>query len=615
MKLRELKIKNFRSYREEVSVGIDDLTIIIGRNDAGKSSLLDALDIFFNEAAISPDDACVQGDNTDVRITCVFSELPDALVLDEQHPTSLQNEYLVRADGLFEVCKVYNCSGAKSKQSGIFAKANHPTAPGCNDLLALKIAPLRTRAADSGVDLAGVNQTIKTELREAIWNHADNLALGLSEVDLSAEAGKTVWDQIQNHLPIYALFKSDRPSTDQDGEAQDPMKAAIKEAVRGHEAQLNALMATVRSELESVAQKTVEKIQEMSPDLANTLTPTVKNKPWDSLFSVSLSGEEGISINKRGSGARRLVLLNFFRAKAEDASRSRRTGTIYAVEEPETSQHPNHQLMLLDAFVDLTTQDTAQVLLTTHNPTLARKVERRSLRFITMQDGYPVVHTGENDATLQAIKATLGVLPDHDVRVFVGVEGKWDIEFLKRIAKVLRAEDPAIPDIEAAEASGVLVFIPLGGSNMELWASRLAGLNLPEIYFTDRDAALPSNPKYHVHLEAWNARPNCCAFCTNKRELENYLHPAAVRSIEPLFPIAIADFDDVPMLFAEAAHTAEANAPAWANVTADRKKAKASNAKKRLNRDCVDSMTPQLLQERDPDGEIVSWLRRIAAHL
>ena len=594
---------------------IDELTIFIGKNDAGKSSLLDALDIFFNDKPISQDDACVHGDQTDVRITCAFSELPEELILDDQHPSSLRSEHLIRDDGLFEVCKVYNCNSTKPKQTKIFARATHPTKAGCNDLLALKIAALKSRANELEIDLTGVNQTIKTELRKAIWEQSGDLAPEISEVDLSAETGKTVWDQIQTHLPVYALFKSDRPSTDQDGEAQDPMKAAIKEAVRGHEEQLNALLATVTSELEAVAQKTVEKIQEMSPDLANSLTPTVKNKAWDSLFSVSLSGDDGISINKRGSGTRRLVLLNFFRAKAEDASLGRGTGTIYAVEEPETSQHPNHQLMLLDAFQDLTIQGTAQVILTTHNPTLVRKVEQKSLRFISSLSGTPVIQNGDSDTTLQAIKSTLGVLSDHDVRIFVGVEGKWDIEFLKGIAKVLRVADTTIPDIEVEEGAGKLVFIPLGGSNMELWISRLAGLDLPEIYLTDRDVAPPRPPKYHAHLTEWNARQNCSAFCTSKRELENYLHPTAIQSVAPQFPNFINDFDDVPMMLAETIYSAESEAIPWNEVKDDNKKRKASKAKRRLNQECVEAMTPQLLSASDPSGEIAQWLREIGKHL
>jgi predicted ATP-dependent endonuclease of OLD family len=110
----------------------------------------------------------------------------------------------------------------------------------------------------------------------------------------------------------------------------------------------------------------------MSPNLANELNPTVKSKNWDSLFGVSLTGDGNIPINKRGSGTRRLVLINFFRAKAEEASTSRSTGVIYAIEEPETSQHPDHQIMLLEALEGMADEGRCQVLLTTHTPMLAR---------------------------------------------------------------------------------------------------------------------------------------------------------------------------------------------------------------------------------------------------
>ena len=615
MKLTELKLQNFRGYQNETSITFEDLTVIIGRNDAGKSTLLDALDIFFNDEIPSQDDACVHGNNTDVRISCIFSDLPPEIILDDQHPTTLQDEYLVRPDGLLEVCKIYNCSTAKPKQSRIFARANHPTAEGYSELLTLKLNPLKAQANTLGVNLQDVNQTIKTDLRRAIWLHAPDLALANTEVDLSAETGKTAWDQIQIHLPVFALFKSDRASTDQDEEAQDPMKAAIKETIKGHAEQLGGLIEQVKTELETLVNKTVEKIQEMSPDLANTLNPQVTNKPWDSLFSVKLFGDNGIAINKRGSGTRRLVLLNFLRAKAEDAATNRGTGAIYAVEEPETSQHPNHQLMLLEAFQELTVQGNVQVVLTTHTPTLARKIDRNCLRFVMLDNGNPVIQHGNDDATLTRIKTTLGVLADHDVKVFLGVEGKWDIEFLKRISKTIHVTDPTVPDLEAAENSGKLVLIPLGGSSMELWASRLAGLDRPEIYITDCDTPPPGLPKYHAHIAAWNARPNCAAHCTSKRELENYLHPAVIQAIAPQFPNAIADFDDVPLMLAEALHNAEHAAPAWNTVTPENKKRKASKAKKRLNQECVDAMTHPLLLATDPNGEIIQWLREIGNHL
>jgi hypothetical protein len=393
------------------------------------------------------------------------------------------------------------------------------------------------------------------------------------------------------------------------------MKAAIKETVKAHEAQLNGVIDKVKTELERLAKRTVEKIQEMSPELAKTLNPQVKTKNWDSLFSVSLSGDDGIAINKRGSGTRRLILLNFFRAKAEDAAQARGTGAIYAIEEPETSQHPNHQLMLLDAFQELTEQGYAQVILTTHTPTLARKVDRNCLRLVIIDAGHPRIHLGSEDATLESIKSTLGVLPDHDVKIFLGIEGKWDIEFLKRISKIIHATDPTVPDFNEAEASGALVFIPLGGSSMELWAVRLAGLDRPEFYITDRDKAPPAQPKYHRHITDWNARANCTACSTTKKELENYLHPDAIKSIAPSFPNAIADFDDVPLVLAQTLHTADANAPAWNTVTEDNKEEKARRAKRRLNQECVDKMTVALLAQSDPNGEITGWLKAVGAKL
>lgn len=610
MRLVEVKLTNFRGYAEETCVSIDLLTVLIGRNDAGKSSILDALDIFFNDSSIERDDCCVRTDSTDVRIACVFDDLPTSLVIDEQHPTSLQSEFLLRGDGRLEIVKVYDCNAAKGKSAGVFARALHPNVGGIDDLLSLKIGELRTKSQQLGVDLTGVNQAIKAQLRRAIRDQSPDLELSEREVSLKKEAGKEVFDQIQFYMPVYALFKSDRASTDQDAEAQDPLKTAIREAIRRREVDLNSVIDAIKEELAAVADRTVEKIREMNPDLANQLHPTVKTKNWDTLFNVTLTGEDDIPINKRGSGTRRLILLNFFRAKAEDTSRDKGAGVIYAVEEPETSQHPNHQIMLLDAFEDLVAQGRCQVLVTTHTPTLARRVDRNALRLVTMMNNKPIIEHGADDATLKKITQTLGVLADHDVKVFFGVEGKHDISFLKHLSAILASTEPDIPDLGRAEQQGSLVFVPLGGSNLELWVTRLQGLNRPEFYLTDRDNTPPQQPKYYQQVVDWNAR-GCTAWVTGRSELENYLHLSVVAAIAADYTGTGADFDDVPLLLAEAVHTAAQNVPAWAAVPDDRKREKASAAKRRLNNECVCAMTPELLSEADPGDEVRNWLRAI----
>ena len=52
MRLESVSIANFRCYQQEVTVWFNDLTTFIGKNDIGKSSVLEALEIFFNNEGI-----------------------------------------------------------------------------------------------------------------------------------------------------------------------------------------------------------------------------------------------------------------------------------------------------------------------------------------------------------------------------------------------------------------------------------------------------------------------------------------------------------------------------------------------------------------------------------
>ena len=48
MKIKNLKIKNFRGYCGEIAINFDEFTALVGKNDIGKSSIMEALDVFFN---------------------------------------------------------------------------------------------------------------------------------------------------------------------------------------------------------------------------------------------------------------------------------------------------------------------------------------------------------------------------------------------------------------------------------------------------------------------------------------------------------------------------------------------------------------------------------------
>lgn len=619
MKLRQLKLKNFRCYQEETVIAFDDLTVLVGKNDAGKSTIFDALDIFF-EVKNAPDkeDLSVFSKDGNISISCTFEDYPSQLVIDTQRPTAFASEYLLNEANLVEITKIYDCTINRPRLVNVFAIAIHPTAEPYNDLHTLNNDRLKQRATSLGIDLSSVNLSVNTELRGAIWAHADDLRLQKTEVSLfQATESKKVWEQIKRSLPIYALFKSDRTSTDQDAEAQDPMKTAVKEAIRVQEDELNRIADVVRNEVQEVANRTVEKLREMNPELASQLTPRVSNKNWDTLFSVNLTGDEDIPINKRGSGTRRLVLLNFFRAKVEREAEGMSTGLIYAIEEPETSQHPHNQVMLVNALEELAEHEECQVFLSTHTPVLARRFNHDVLRLVTNDAAGPVIHDGSEESTIKEIVESLGVLPDHNVKAFFGVEGKHDISFLKIISRRLHGSNTAIPDLSAEEEAGRLVFVPLGGSSLNIWVSRLEELHRPEFYLVDRDNPPPQQPKHQSFVDEIAERENCKSWITNRKELENYIHPKVIRASYPNYSGTGDCFEDVPELFAQAVHEASESNVDWKDIKADDKKLgkKVSSAKRKLNSEFVAKMTPDLLSTIDTQDEVRSWLETVGAAL
>lgn len=618
MKLVRLTVENFRCYAAPISVRLGDLTALVGRNDIGKSTLMDALAIFFDVAKPDKDDACKSGDPKQMRITCEFESIPSELVVDADFPTTLTAEHLLSPTGTFVVQKTYNGSIGTPSVTSVEALAQHPTAARYTDLLSLKKADLANRANELGVDLEGIDRRVNALVRGAIWASCADLEKAEVAVPLDAEGGKQVWAALQPYLPTFALFKSDRASTDQDSEAQDPLKAAIREAVKAVEVELQKVQEFVETEVKKIAEATVEKLREMDPSIAETLNPVVSTKKWDTLFSTSITGDEGIPLNKRGSGVKRLVLLNFFRAKAEkDASEKNASSVIYAIEEPETSQHPRNQRLLLNALRDLSMGDGRQVIITTHTPMLARYLDEADLRFIKRtDDGVREIIEGSPVAS-EDIAKSLGVLPDHNVKIFVGMEGPHDITFLKGISRMLVAAGEDIPDLEQLELDGELVFVPLGGSNLALWASRLAPFNRPEFHICDRDNQPPADPKYAAHIVAINARADCQAVATQKRELESYIHHEAIceayaqNQIAINFPGPFADFDDVPSVVAQAVHAVNGDGP-WGDIDEEKRRKKESKVKRQLNAAAVRQMTVARLAHTDPNDEIRGWLATIS---
>lgn len=524
MKLRKLKLVNFRGYQNN-SFDISNLNVIIGKNDVGKSTIIDALDIYFNDVAIDINDLNVHIPNQDskfIEISCCFEVDPlEQITLDssENTATCLEDEYLLNRDGQLEISKRYDCSGGKIGKPSMKLIAKHPNNFD-TPLIALKINELKRIARENGIN--SNNDSIKKEIRKAIFEQTSNLTFDEEFVIETSVKDTDIIDLFQkfkDNFPSYMPFRADRTNTDKDKEVNDTTKAITKTVVVGMESEFQAIKNQINEKIQEIASKTLEKLKTFDKNIANTLKPEIDSKALESLFSFTFSCDDGISFNKRGSGVKRLMLLSFFLADAERKNTNNKN-VIYAIEEPETSQHPDFQIMLMNTLKQLSEATDRQILLTTHTPEIVKMVNKDNLIFVQKSDNNSVLVQQNNNIDLKKVADTLGILPFVSYKGVIFVEGTTDITFLKNLNKLTELKD--IIDINQ------FTFIPLYGcGNVDTWIKEdyLRDSNVKCLYFKDRDDNTP------VTI----IQPNNI-IKTTKREIENYIpHEVIENRFEFLF--------------------------------------------------------------------------------
>lgn len=532
MKISKLELINFRGYRN-VPVEFDEnFNVIIGKNDIGKSTILEALEIFFNNETIKID----IGDHNVYAVDEEFMSIEVCFYPEDKEytidtvPTDLKKEFLLNADNNLAVKKVWDCSKDKLTATSLktYLVCNYPTVFE-TPLISMKIADLKKLLTDykDHLDVNEVKKNKSSSIRQAIYEVENTNDLEIINLPIDKEDGKKIWESLKLDLPLFFIFQSDRANKDSDKEVQDPLKAITKTAISQLQAELDAVKEQIRIKAEELGLKTLEKLKEMSPEIADVLSPEMTHKPWESLFSFSFNCDDGIPINKRGSGVRRLILLNYFRAEAERKNAEDRN-VIYAIEEPETSQHPTWQIELFNALVELSDNENTQVLITTHSPSLAGLVNTDKLRFINRIEGLPVVQKGTEE-NLGTISETLGMLPNVSlaienlgIQAILCLEGPTDVEFFSHVGKLFGLD---------LENDDRILTIFLGGGTLMHWVNKnyLAKLNKPEIHIYDNDVS-----KYQIAVDQVNQRDGSWAALTNMLEVENYVHPRLIKEVYPI---------------------------------------------------------------------------------
>ncbi|WP_297579550.1 ATP-binding protein [uncultured Helicobacter sp.] len=508
MKLVKIKIENFRSY-DNVEVELSNLSVIVGQNDVGKSTLLDALNIFFENEKPLHNDNNIFSQKEEIIITAFFeADKQMEIFLDsaesEKTQTTLIDEYLLDNNGLLQIKKVW--AGGKPKNT--FIVANYPS-NWEKPLIILKINDLKKLIDDE----SEVNRSIKKEMRKYLFQ-TNTLEFKLQEIDVSSKDTDiiSVYEKLKTNLPKYALFKADRTNTDKDSEVTNIAKAIAQNAVGQVEEKFEEIKQEVKNKIQEFSDLTLEKLKGFNKEIADTLSVSMQDKALETIFSYEFKSDSEIPLNKRGSGIKRLFLLSFFLA---DSERQNITNMIYAIEEPETSQHPNFQKMIIETLQKISQQENRQILITTHTPEIIKMVNKEEVIFIKKDANNKRNILQNQTLNTKEIINTLGILPYISYKGVMFVEGETDVKFFKKLNKHFESLR-SIFDIET------ITLVPLnGGGNIKKWiveAYLVENTNIKQIYFMDKDDESNQREKYQNKCENNKTK----IIITQKREIENY---------------------------------------------------------------------------------------------
>ena len=136
--------------------------------------------------------------------------------------------------------------------------------------------------------------------------------------------------------------------------------------------------------------------------------------------------------------------------------------------------------------------------------------------------------------------------------------------------------------------------LPMGGSSLQEWVNHnyLRKLGIPEYHIYDSDCV----NAHQRECDIVNQRTDgSSARMTSRREMENYIHPDAIRKVYDA-DFEINDETDVPSIISD--YLRVRGLPGCTQGV----------VKKKLNGEATRYMTLELLKEWDQRNEVLSWI-------
>lgn len=500
VKIQSISARNYRPFEALEEMHLGQLATIIGQNDTGKSNILQAIKLFFESSPKIDENDVYDGASSDddVVIEVVFSSLPERIELEKDIETTLEEEKLLDSDGYLRIRKIYpRRTLTKFNTILITHDFNDDRFAG---LANLKEQELNKRCESLGIDVKRSGRGITNKSKRAeLRNRANALSVPLTRKEMSLTTKDDLWKKFISLLPTFEFFETDTRLGVGETTFQSKFRPIVKTAAEQPDVvdAKNAFTGAISRGLQVEVDKIFEYLQ---PHTNAFIGLTAKpDFTWDKAVTFEIYGKDqhnvDNSLDRRGSGMRRLLMVAFFQYLAEKAHEDN-CDFIFAVEEPENCLHPGLQRELIRSFRQLADKGY-QIIITSHSPVFAGASPVEDMALVVRESGVACAIQSP-DLNPSDVAEQLGVDPADQISGYdacIFVEGPSDIEFWKIVASKLKVGGHIDADFDDRSIG----FVLCGGESLKHWidlrAMHRLNSNFGVVVDSDRKAQQHNIPR------------------------------------------------------------------------------------------------------------------------
>ncbi|GAF65508.1 hypothetical protein BTS2_2406 [Bacillus sp. TS-2] len=548
MKISYIKLTNFRGIKETIKIKLNELNVIVGKNDAGKSTILKALNLFLNDVTFNKDDLNLNADDPCVTIEIGFSISQHLDVLKYNDEDLVLTEEILTSNSELVIKKTWDTSRTRINSDFYVLRAKYEE----YDFLLLNDKELNKLCKELDITNELEMREKRIELSKILSEKNISHTFEFEKLTTSGTSkSKKIYDTIRKMLPSFEYFAADSSLSESDTAIQNYFKKMAIEII-DNEIDREETEKPIIENLERIFKKITEKINSVV-GYEESVKGEIKFD-WTKLVQTSFKSEnnEGsIPLSSRGDGFRRVTMMSYFEFLAEQRLEEKQN-IIFGFEEPETFLHPSAQESLFNKLKAMGENDY-QVILTTHSPIIVANSTSDEMIHVYKDNGDYVVKTQLSDV-LQ-IADDLGIRIENQLinkvdkaKVLFLVEGIDDVSAFNHLCGLYKRERL----IEHTFEELGVVILPVGGcDSIKHWVTLnlLRELEKPYFIYLDSDKkTLEEESTNEIKLTAFGFNKGSDFLVSKKRELENYIPVSALNRLVEGSNLDYGDWDDVKLI-------------------------------------------------------------------